>query len=253
MTAARSDRPSPSAFAVVSISARSVGNSRVRSSRDPVRNSQGVIRGRLAPGGVLPTRTIEGSRPPRHLKRDIGSSRPDGAVPTIVGCPLPEPYDGRVESIREELVAAFGVEEYPNPFPQFTLYALPEDIEVPPVVGAVERAVDDRSPVTVQTDGIGVFPQGVVWLPVAKSPELATLQSVVVRELGEPAPVPYYEPGRWFPHVGFAGTESDGQTGAIVEFLLEYDLNWEFTVEEITVTRPPAEGELYEQLATIDV
>lgn len=174
-------------------------------------------------------------------------------MPTIVGCPLPKPYDGRVESIREELVAAFGVEEYPNPFPHFTLYALPEDIEIPPVVGAVERAIDDRSPVTVHTDGIGVFPQGVVWLPVAKSPELAALQSAVVRELEEPAPVPYYEPGRWFPHVGFAGTESDGQTGAIVEFLLEYDLDWEFTVEEITVTRPPAEGAPHERLATIDI
>ena len=172
---------------------------------------------------------------------------------TIVGCPLPEPYDGRVESIREELVAAFGVEGYPNSFPQFTLCALPEDVEIPLVVGAVERAVDNRSPMMVHTDGIGVFPQGVVWLPVAKSPELAVLQSAVVRELEEPAPVPYYEPGRWFPHVGFAGTGSDGQTGAIVEFLLEYDLDWEFTVEEITITCPPAEGELREQLTAIDI
>lgn len=163
-------------------------------------------------------------------------------MPTIVGCPLPEPYYSRVKSIRTELVATFGVDEYANPFPHFTLYALPEDVDVRSVVSAVEGAIEDRSPVTVHTDGIGVFPQRVVWLPVAKSPELAALQSAVVEAVGDSAPVPYYEPHRWFPNVGFAVGESDEQVGAIVEFLLEYDLDWEFTVEEIMITRPPAEG-----------
>lgn len=176
-------------------------------------------------------------------------------MPTIIGCTLPDPYYSTVESIRDDLVEAFGVDEYANPFPHFTLYPLDDDVDIPAVVTAVEEVADDQSPFPVHTDGIGVFPQNAVWLPVAKSPELAAFQSEVVEavETLGPPPVPYYEPHRWFPHVGFAFAENDEQTGDIVEFLLGYDLEWDVTVDTITITRPPAEGEQYEKLASIDL
>lgn len=175
-------------------------------------------------------------------------------MPTIVGCTLPDPYYSTVESVRAALQERFGVDESANPFPHFTLYPLDEDVHVDALVTAVEDAAD-QSPFTVHTDGIGVFPQRAVWLPVAKSPELTAFQSTVVEAIEDlgTQPVPYYEPHRWFPHVGFAIGEDDEQTGDIVEFLLAEDFEWDFTVDNVTITRPPAAGEQYEKLATIDL
>lgn len=174
---------------------------------------------------------------------------------TIIGCTLPDPYYSTVESVRGELVEEFGVAEYANPFPHFTLYPLDDEVDIPAVVRAVEEATEDQSPLSVHTDGIGVFPQHPVWLPVAKSRELTAFQSDVVHSVAEfgPPPVPYYEPHRWFPHVGFAVGENAAQTGAIVEFLLDYDFEWDFTVDNITITRPPVDGETHEVRASIDL
>ena len=176
-------------------------------------------------------------------------------MPTIIGCTLPEPYSSTVESIRGELVDEFDVDEYANPFPHFTLYALDEDVDVQAVATAVEEAAEDHAPLSVHTDGIGLFPQNVVWLPVAKSPRRTAVQSDVVQavdSVGTP-PVPYYEPHRWFPHVGFAVGEDAAQAGDIVESLLNYDLEWDFAVDTVTITRPPDDGEKYEQLASVDL
>lgn len=174
---------------------------------------------------------------------------------TIIGCTLPDPYYSTVESIRNELVDTFGVDEYVNPFPHFTLYPLDDDVDIAAVTTAVEEATEEQSPFSVHTDGIGVFPRTAVWLPVAKSPELTALQSDVVQAVERfgPPPVPYYEPHRWFPHVGFAVSDDDEQTSDIVEFLLDYDFEWDFTVDNITITRPPADGEKYEVVASIDL
>ncbi len=174
---------------------------------------------------------------------------------TIVGPTLPDPYDSTVESIREDLVETFGVEEYVNPFPQFTLYALDDDADTAAVTDAVRGAVADHDPVTVHTDGVGVFPGNAVWLPVAKSPELTALHADVVdavEGLGTP-PVPYYRPHRWFPHVGFALDLDDELAGEVVGHLLDYDLEWDLTVDNVTITRPPAPGERYERVATVDL
>ena len=174
---------------------------------------------------------------------------------TIIGSTLPDPYYSTIESIREELVEEFGVDEYPNPFPHFTLYPLDDTVDTGVVESAVTAAVDEYDPFAVHTDGIGVFPGNVVWLPVARSPELTALHTAVVaavEDIGAP-PVPYYRPHRWFPHVGFALDIDDGQTGEIVDFLLEYDLEWDFTVDNITITRPPADGEQYEKVASLDL
>lgn len=174
---------------------------------------------------------------------------------TIIGPTLPEPYFGTVESIWDELVDEFSIDRYINPFPHVTLYALNDDVDVPTIEAAVEEAAAEHAPFSVHTDGIGVFPGNHVWLPVARSPQLTALHSDVVRaveELGT-APVPFYEPYRWFPHVGLALGVDDERTGNVVTFLLDYDLEWDFTVETIAITRPPADGEEHEAVASVDL
>jgi 2'-5' RNA ligase len=178
-----------------------------------------------------------------------------GGVATIIGCELPDPYFERVASARADVVAEFGVDEYANPFPHFTLAALPEDADAAAVAHAVEAVTEDQPPFAVQTDGLGVFPQHVVWLPVAKSPDLAAFHAetaAAVEDFGTP-PVPYYQPHRWFPHVGFGVADDAAEAGAIVEYLLDYDFDWSFTVDTVTVTRPPEPGEQYEKLAQFDL
>lgn len=92
--------------------------------------------------------------------------------------------------IREDLVETFGVDKYANPFPHFTLYPLAADVDA--VESAVCAATADLGPFTVHTDGVGLFPQGVAWLPVAKSLELAAFRSAVVEAVDHlgPPPVP---------------------------------------------------------------
>lgn len=176
-------------------------------------------------------------------------------MPTIIGCTLPEPQYSTVKSIREDLVERFGVDEYANPFPHFTLYPLPTDVDTDTVATSIREVAADQDPFDVYTDGVGLFPQNVVWLPVAKSPELTRFQSEVVEAVNEfgPPPVPFYEPHRWFPHVGFAFADDAAKTTAIAEFLLDYDLDWQFTVDTVSITRPPEDGELYETVATVDL
>jgi 2'-5' RNA ligase len=174
---------------------------------------------------------------------------------TIVGMPLPDPYSSTIESVRDELVAAFDVDPYANPFPHFSLYALAEDVDVDAVEDAVADAASAHESFDVQTDGVGVFPGNHVWLPVARRPELTDLHCDVVDALAgfDRAPVPFYEPRRWFPHVGFALGLDDQRAAAVVEHLLDFDFEWTVEMDTITITRPPAEGERYEEVASIDL
>lgn len=174
---------------------------------------------------------------------------------TIIGPTLPDPYFSTIRSIRQDLVTEFGIEEYPNPFPHFTLYPLVDDVDTAQIVSAVADAAEAHDPLSVHTDGIGVFPGNVVWLPVAKSPEVAALHADVVgavEDLG-PAPMQYYEPNRWFAHFGFAIGLDDDLTRDIVDFLLDYDLEWDVTVDSIEITHRPSDGADFEIAASINV
>jgi len=176
-------------------------------------------------------------------------------VAVIVGPALPETYSERIESVWDDLVAEFGIERYVNPYPHVTLSPLADDVDVDRVETAVRDACRSHDPVPVRTDGVGVFPQTAVWLPVARSPELAALHRDVVDALagfGEP-PVPFYEPERWFPHVGLALGIDDELAGEIVTYLLEYDFQWAFEFETIAITRPPADADEHELVTEIEL
>ncbi len=175
-------------------------------------------------------------------------------MPTMIGPTLPDRYYQSVESIWDDLEAEFGVPRPGNPYPHFSFYLL-EDASPPAIESAVADVATEHSPVTVHTDGIGVFPGDHVWLPVSRSPEMAALHRDVVDAVSGlgTAPTPYYEPHRWFPHVAFALGVNAELAGEIVTFLLDYDLDWEFTVDNVSLTRPPTPGDDHELVASIDL
>lgn len=77
---------------------------------------------------------------------------------TIIRPTLPGPYYSTINSVRDDLVAEFGVDEYLNPFPHFTLYPLDDTVDTTAIVAAVKEAAKHHEPVSVHMDGISVFP-----------------------------------------------------------------------------------------------
>jgi 2'-5' RNA ligase len=173
----------------------------------------------------------------------------------IVGPTLPEPYFERVEAVWDELADRFDIDRYPNPYPHATLYGLAESADVDAVVAAVERVAAEHDPFTVRTSGLGIFPGAHVYVPVAKSPALLDLHRDAVdalAPLGE-APTDYYEPDRWFPHVGLALSLEADLAGEVAGHLVERTFAWEFTVDNVSVTRPPADGDEHDLIASVEL
>lgn len=186
----------------------------------------------------------------------------------IVGPTLPEPYFERVERLWDDLADRFGIDRYVNPYPHVTLYGLAETADVTAVEDAAERVAARHSPFTVRTDGLGVFPGAHVYVPVAKSPALLDLHRDAVEALSPlgDAPTDYYEPERWFPHVGLALSLDADLAGEVVGDLLDRGFDWEddgvegggptdweFTVDNLSITRPPADGGGHELVARFDL
>lgn len=120
---------------------------------------------------------------------------------------------------------------------------------------AIRSVAAQHDPVPVRTDGVGVFPGDHVWLPVARSPELAALHRDAVDALSTlgDAPTPFYESYRWFPHVGLALRLDAELAGDIVTYLLGKDFEWSFTFDSISVTRPPADATQHEVVTTVEL
>ncbi|WP_254832118.1 2'-5' RNA ligase family protein [Haloglomus salinum] len=173
----------------------------------------------------------------------------------IVGPTLPEPYFERVEAVWDDLVDRFGIDRYVNPYPHVTLYGLEASADVDAVVAAAERVAAEHDPFTVRTSGLGTFPGYHVYIPVAKSPALLHLHEDTVDALAPlgDAPTEYYEPDGWFPHVGLALSLDHDLAGEVVGHLLEREFAWTFTVDNVSVTRPAADGGTHELVATIDL
>lgn len=173
---------------------------------------------------------------------------------TIVGPTLPDPYYEAVEEIWDDIAAEFGENGISNPIPHITLYGI-EGADVETVEARLRTVAADHDPLTVRTDGIGVFPGNHIYNPVALSADLAALHRDVVdavEDLGT-APMPYYEPGSWFPHIGLALNLPDDRTADVTDFLLDYDLTWELTLDNIEIEHRGATEGTFERTASIDL
>jgi 2'-5' RNA ligase len=175
-------------------------------------------------------------------------------VSIIVGPTLPEPYYSTVKHVWADLDSEFGFGRMVNPFPHFTLYGL-DDADVDAVERVVEDVAANHDPVSVRTDGLGVFQGNHVYIPVTHSRALGDLHHELVgelRALGAPL-MPFYEPDSWFPHVGLALAVDDEQVGDVVSFLVDYDFAWEFTVDNVEVESLADGMDQFERVASVDL
>lgn len=92
-----------------------------------------------------------------------------------------------------------------------------------PIPEAVRARLSALAPLPVQWASLGVFPssEGVVFLSPVISTDLLALHRDVwqlfINHLT--APVPYYRPGQWVPHVTLAFGVAAHQLGAVTELL----------------------------------
>jgi len=156
---------------------------------------------------------------------------------------LDREHTARVEAIWDEMSAQFGVGRgFSGGIPHVTFHIGAHDVaaEAADVVGKVARAT---APFTVYSGGLGVFTglQPILYVPVARSPQAASLAERLTAELdaaGYPATDPYYTPERWIPHITMAQANLAGaDMGALLAWLSQQDLSWELPLASISIAR----------------
>ncbi len=156
---------------------------------------------------------------------------------------LTEPHYARVEQLWQGLKQRFGVgSPKATAVPHFSYHISPEyDLEALKQV-LVETAVS-TPPFITKTTGIGIFPgeKPVVYLPVARTPELQTLHNILWPRLqnmaqGSAPESAYYAASNWFPHITLGHSDITRESlGPIVTWLNSQSLAWELQVTNLTL------------------
>lgn len=171
-----------------------------------------------------------------------GWSEP-GPVPAVIAL-LEAPVRARVEALFARMEAEFGVGRgFPGGVPHITFHVAgePFDEEARAIVARVAR---ETAPFVMASSGFGVFtgPEPVVFVNVARSPEAAVLAARLGASPGGGAS-PYYEAGRWVPHITLAhGNLAGADLPGLLAWLARVPLSWELPVEAIQVARELPEG-----------
>ncbi len=114
----------------------------------------------------------------------------------------------RVERLMDGMAREFGVARgFPGGEPHLS-YHLGDYPPEPPATVRVGRLARETKSFEIQVSGYGVFggPAPVLYLAVARGPELAALHLAIRAALGGLgfANNPYYEPATWIPHITLA-------------------------------------------------
>ena len=163
---------------------------------------------------------------------------------------LAEPHYERVEQLWQDLKERFGVgSPRATAVPHFSYHISPDyDLDALQQI-LLETAVS-TSPFTVKTTGIGIFPgtEPVVYIPVARTPELQTLHNILWPRLqsiaaGSAPESAYYAASNWFPHITLGHSDITPDTlGPIVTWLNSQSLAWEIQVTNLTVLYDKGDG-----------
>ena len=129
-----------------------------------------------------------------------------------------------------------------SPVPHVTYQAARKyDIEL--LSRIAEDLASKLRPVRVLADGVAVFPgpHPIVYIPVVRTPELSAFHLAVwsaASVAAQDGVDGYLHPARWIPHITLAqGDVTPEKLGSIVERLNREPLEWEVSLDNLSVIR----------------
>lgn len=129
-----------------------------------------------------------------------------------------------------------------SPIPHLT-YQASHKYDIDLLVRIAEDLATKLRPVRVLADGIAVFPgeRPIVYIPAVRTPELSRFQLAVWSAASVAASGgldDYLHPSKWIPHVTLAqGDVTRENVGRIVELLNDQPLEWELSLDNLSVIR----------------
>lgn len=166
---------------------------------------------------------------------------------------LDEAHTQLALALADELDERFGVRMVAKAvrFPHFS-YQGAERYDFAALEATLRQIARDTQPFQVYADGLGIFTGShpVLYVPVARGPELAQLHERLWRELAAVSEdaSPYYSPQMLVAHITLAQWDIRADNlGAIISYLCERPLEWEITVDNLALLyqeQPGARAEM---------
>ena len=153
---------------------------------------------------------------------------------------LEEPHRSQVTQVWAELKHRFGIgSQKATAVPHFS-YHVASNYDLDALQHIMQETAVATPAFAVKTTGIGIFPgeQPVVYLPVARTPQLMALHSHLWPQLEAIAQdsLDYYAAANWFPHITLGHSDITSDTlGSIVTWLNGQSLAWDVQVTNLTL------------------
>ncbi|WP_242929313.1 2'-5' RNA ligase family protein [Pontibacter vulgaris] len=145
-----------------------------------------------------------------------------------------------VTELTELMELKFGIKGVKmTPYPHLTLLTA-EIADKEELREYLEQLCLETPTFTVRTTGLGIFPGAypVIYVPVLRTPPLNLLHARLHRDISEMSIEMgiHYSPNTWLPHISLAlGDTSQELLGPILDFLSNYNFNWEIKLDNLTI------------------
>jgi 2'-5' RNA ligase len=126
-----------------------------------------------------------------------------------------------------------------NPLPHFSWQAA-ENYPEPATETAIKSIAGRLRPFKVQVAGLGIFTgqKPVLYLALVKTEELAQVHKYIWQQVSKiaTAPVPYYSPQNWVPHITLAWGDAQADSLACaIQMLASQPLDWQLEVNNLSI------------------
>jgi 2'-5' RNA ligase len=150
----------------------------------------------------------------------------------------------RVKDLWAELAREFAVSGVCVPSYPHVSYQVARRYNVKSLEPVLRRFAASKTSFQVRAGGLGIFngPHPVLYIPVARSPELTQFHEALWQEIFSTGSgiEDYYHPAHWVPHITIGiGDMKKDNLSQIVRLLAERDFNWEMTVDNIALIYDP--------------
>lgn len=156
--------------------------------------------------------------------------------------PLAEAYEAKVQAIWVDLAREFDL--YIQPELAHASLHVAQGYDAAALRSLLSEFTRISAPITVQTSGLGLFtvPEPVLYVAVTCGRELLNLHDSLWG-LAEPisqGSVPYYQPGRWVPHITLAhGPHLQACLPEVIRLLGSRDYAWAIPMSQIAYINNP--------------